>query len=467
MASDPIRLAGGPTERAAGERAAELFQEHGRMVYGLCRLLLRDPVEADDATQATFVSAFKSLLGGGAVREPAAWLGTIARNECRARSHARMREPLPLHDDDLGHVRGPHEEANRRMAVEEIREAIAELPEKQREAVVLRDLYGLRYDEVGAALGVSRPSVEALLFRARRSLRASLKPLASGALAVPIAVREGIAQALPGFASSAAGQGGLAGSMTAGAASGGLLAKLVAAPVAAKLAAVVAVGAAGSAGVVGAERAARPDVAPLAAQRAPLVASRQQASPPRDNRLRRGAIEAATDPVGLSLTTGDSGVAGAVDDDDAGGMPHGGTVGDDDIRRATTAPERGEDRSSRLERAGSEPDEEEKASSSASGGTGTADDSHESSATERAEPRAKHQSGDDDRSRDGADEDATALEWRGGDDSAESTEAEADEPEVDEPEADEPEKDESSDDDGEHEHEDEDEDGPEESEPPA
>jgi RNA polymerase sigma-70 factor (ECF subfamily) len=219
-------------------------------------MLLRDPVEADDATQATFVSAFKALLGGGAVREPAAWLATIARNECRGRSHARMREPLPLLDSDLGHAHGPHEEVNRRLAVEEIREAIAELPEKQREAVVLRDLYGLRYDEVGAALGLSRPAVEALLFRGRRRLRASLKPLASGALTVPLAVREGIAQALPGFGASAAGTGALAGGVTASAAGGGLIAKIAAAPVAAKLAAAaVAVGAAGSAGLVGAEQA--------------------------------------------------------------------------------------------------------------------------------------------------------------------------------------------------------------------
>ncbi len=256
MATDPIRLAGGPHERAAGEHVAELFQEHGRVVYGLCRMLLRDPVEADDATQATFVSAFKALLGGGAVREPAAWLATIARNECRGRAHARMREPLPLLESDLGHAHGPHEEVNRRLAVEEIREAIAELPDKQREAVVLRDLYGLRYDEVGAALGLSRPSVEALLFRGRRRLRVSLKPLASGVLAVPLAVREGIAQALPGFGASVAGTGALAGGVTASAAGGGLIAKIAAAPMAAKLAAAaVAVGAAGSAGLVGAEQA--------------------------------------------------------------------------------------------------------------------------------------------------------------------------------------------------------------------
>ena len=193
MAVDPIRSAGDPQTRVVGTQTAELFEEHGRMVYGLCRALLRDPDDADDATQVTFISAYKSLLGGNQVREPAAWLATIARNECTARARARMREPLPLVDADLGHTQGPESELDRRAVVEELQQAISELPEKQREAVVLRDLYGLQYTEVSAALGMSVASVESLLFRARRSLRVSLKPLASGVLAVPVAVREGIA----------------------------------------------------------------------------------------------------------------------------------------------------------------------------------------------------------------------------------------------------------------------------------
>lgn len=252
------------------------------MVYGVCRALLRDPVEAEDATQSTFVSAYKALLGGGEVREPAAWLATIARNECRARAHQRMREPLPLLDVDVAHVQGPEAELDRRLVVEELQQAIAELPEKQREAVVLRDLYGLRYTEVGAALGMSVASVESLLFRARRSLRVSLKPLAGGALTVPLAVREGVAQALPGFAGAGASGGGAAG----GAMGLGLLAKLTGGPVVAKVAAgVVAVTAAGSAAVVGIEHAppgshARPPAAtPAVTQTAAPVVAPPGASP--------------------------------------------------------------------------------------------------------------------------------------------------------------------------------------------
>jgi len=252
VAVDPIRADGDPQLRVAVVRTHELFEQHAGMVYGLCRALLRDPDHADDATQATFISAYRSLLGGNRVRDPAPWLATIARNECLTRSRARMREPLPLQDADLGHVHGPEAELERKAVVSELQQAIAELPEKQREAVVLRDLYGMPYTEVGAALGISVASVESLLFRARRTLRVSLKPLASGALTVPVAVREGIAQALPALGGAGAAGGGA----TSGAAGLGLLAKLAGGPTAVKAAAGLAAAvAAGSIAVAGVEHA--------------------------------------------------------------------------------------------------------------------------------------------------------------------------------------------------------------------
>ena len=64
------------------------------MVYGVCRLILRDPIDAEDAAQQTFLSAYRGLLAGQEPRDPSAWLGTIARNECRSRLRARQTEPL-------------------------------------------------------------------------------------------------------------------------------------------------------------------------------------------------------------------------------------------------------------------------------------------------------------------------------------------------------------------------------------
>ena len=322
MAADPIRSAGDPDARVAGARIAELFERHSRMVYGLCRARLRDPDEADDATQATFVSAYAALLGGGKVRDPAAWIATIARNECTTRASARMREPLSLVDTDLVHGAGPEAELDRKAVVEELQQAIAELPDKQREAVVLRDLYGLHYNEVGAALGISVASVESLLFRARRTLRVSLKPLAGGSLVVPIAVREGVAQALPGFTTAGAAGGGAA----AGVVGLGLLAKLSGGPLAMKVVAgVAAVTAAGSAAVVGIEHADRG----LSHEAAPRSHVRSRPADSGAARMLAGAaVLAPTDNGQGGEARGRVGndVAGG-QGETAGGRQHGGSSG--------------------------------------------------------------------------------------------------------------------------------------------
>jgi RNA polymerase sigma factor (sigma-70 family) len=168
------------------------------MVLGLCRLLLRDPVEAEDAAQQVFLSAHRAVLRGSPPRDAHAWLAAIARNECRSRIHARMREPLTLPDlpSDLP---DPLAAAIRATDLEAIWAAISSLPRRQRRALVLREVGGLSYHELGRALGVSQSSVESLLFRARQQVRALV------AAATPLALRDDLARLIPGFDPGSAG----------------------------------------------------------------------------------------------------------------------------------------------------------------------------------------------------------------------------------------------------------------------
>ncbi|TML89599.1 MAG: RNA polymerase sigma factor [Actinobacteria bacterium] len=146
------------------------------MVEGLCRGLLRNAGEAEDAAQQTFLSAYRALIGGTEPREPGAWLAAIARNECLARIRTRMREPLPVEGLESEEARDdPVAEALRRADLDALWAAIRELPEQQREALLLREFSGLSYEELAVALGVSGPAVESLLFRARTRVRAQLK----------------------------------------------------------------------------------------------------------------------------------------------------------------------------------------------------------------------------------------------------------------------------------------------------
>lgn len=313
----------------ASARVADLFERHGRMVYGICRAMLRDVQEAEDATQQAFLSAHRALLGGAHVRDAGAWIASIARNECRARISAAMRAPLPAADEDLAEIPDRVDAAERRLQAGELRDALAELPDRQREAVILRYVYGLRYREVARALGLSVPATEALLFRARRAMRVRLRHATAAALVVPLSVREELALALPGFESHAG-----SGAAAAGVA-GGVLAKLVSAPAAAKLAtATVAVSAVGAVGVAESNR--------------PMPDARAEARPvaePRDEKIgapspdvANARLERDEDSSGDDHRGGGEGRSGRNDsDDDEGRVPGGGTSGGDDDRPRVTS----------------------------------------------------------------------------------------------------------------------------------
>ena len=175
-APESLRASGRPESGAAVARTEELYARHGRLVSGLCRALLRDRAEAEDASQQTFLAAHRALLNGTAPREPAAWLATIARNECWARIRARMREPLPAAEIDAeSHAADPLGEAIRRADLAALWQAVSELPQPQRDALLLREFGGLSYAELAEALAVTGPAVESLLFRARQGLRVRLQ----------------------------------------------------------------------------------------------------------------------------------------------------------------------------------------------------------------------------------------------------------------------------------------------------
>jgi RNA polymerase sigma-70 factor, ECF subfamily len=172
---EPLDLCGRP-DRAAAARTEELYGRYLRTVAGLCRALLRDRAEAEDATQQTFLSAHRALLNGTDPREPAAWLATIARNECWTRIRGRMREPLPVSELETASIEpDPYAEAVRRADLAALWSAIKELPRPQRDALLLREFGGLSYDELAEALAMSGSAVESLLFRARQRLRVQLR----------------------------------------------------------------------------------------------------------------------------------------------------------------------------------------------------------------------------------------------------------------------------------------------------
>jgi RNA polymerase sigma-70 factor (ECF subfamily) len=173
---EPLEPRSRSGDGAAAARTAQLYALYGRTVSGLCGALLRSRPEAEDATQQTFLSAHRALLAGTEPREPAAWLATIARNECWGRIRTRMRQPLTTAEiESASPADDPLTEAIRRADLAALWNAIEALPLQQRDAILLREFGGLSYDELAVALAVSGPAVESLLFRARQTLRAQLR----------------------------------------------------------------------------------------------------------------------------------------------------------------------------------------------------------------------------------------------------------------------------------------------------
>src|SRR2546426_12534521 len=119
---------GRPDPGAAGALLGRLFEQHGRTVYGLCRLLLRDVSEAEDAAQQTFLSAYRALRSGVVPRDGGAWLSTIARNECRSRARARMREPLALEPGLMAAGESLDDTPARSEQVRALKAALLDLP---------------------------------------------------------------------------------------------------------------------------------------------------------------------------------------------------------------------------------------------------------------------------------------------------------------------------------------------------
>jgi RNA polymerase sigma factor (sigma-70 family) len=272
-AARSLFVSGRPENGAAGAFLAELFERHSKMVLGLCRLLMRDPVEAEDAMQQTFLSAYRSILRGNVPRKPAAWLATIARNESLSRIRGRVREPIADPDQALaGTAPDALATAIANADLRALAKGIKALPRRQREALLLREFSGLSYGELAAALGLSEPAVESLLFRARRGLKTAM---ANGyaALPLPVALRDLLARSLAGGSSAA-----------------GPIAKLAALPAIAKVATgAVAVGIV-TVGAVTADRGLS------------IRHSRPRAHPRSPARLKHGSVPAPSVPAVTSVS---------------------------------------------------------------------------------------------------------------------------------------------------------------------
>ncbi|MGB9185473.1 MAG: sigma-70 family RNA polymerase sigma factor [Solirubrobacteraceae bacterium] len=157
-----------------------LYRRHVADVYRYLLAMLDRQADAEDATQTTFLHAYRALERGERPRDAGSWLRAIALNVSREHYRRASRRPdeVSLNDDPGELVLDPPT-----PAIGDVIRGLSCLPFNQRAALVMREFEGRSLAEIAVALDVSDSAVEALLFRGRRALREQLEETLSCAQA--------------------------------------------------------------------------------------------------------------------------------------------------------------------------------------------------------------------------------------------------------------------------------------------
>jgi len=162
-------------QRPRPDRSFErLYRRHVGDVYRYALAVMRNQADAEDVTQTTFMNALRAFQRGERPEKPQNWLIAIAHNVCRQRFRQSARRPAEVaFDEDVGSQLVETDDPA--PTGDDIRRALGHLGFNQRAALVMRELEGRSYAEIGEILELTPSAVETLIFRARRALREQLE----------------------------------------------------------------------------------------------------------------------------------------------------------------------------------------------------------------------------------------------------------------------------------------------------
>src|SRR5690242_6312434 len=178
--------------RRGDDRAFEaLYERYHRRIQAYVFGMVKDHQRAEDVTQEVFVSALRRMR---ATERPIAfkpWIYEIAKNACIDQFRRSKRAEEVSFDADEGLAPSdygrlvskepvPDAAVAAKQQLAHVVGAFGGLSEAHHQILVLRELEGLSYREIGERMGLSRPAVESTLFRARRRLSEEYDELASG-----------------------------------------------------------------------------------------------------------------------------------------------------------------------------------------------------------------------------------------------------------------------------------------------
>src|SRR3954465_4016522 len=179
--------------RRGSDRAfEELYARYHRRISSYIFGMVKDHARAEDLTQDVFVSALRRMRDTDRPIAFKPWVYEIAKNACIDQFRRSRRAEEVSYDAEEGMGAAdygrlvsaeamPEAELESKTKLDHLRGAFGGLSETHHEILVMRELEGLSYREIGERLGMSRPSVESTLFRARRRLTEEYEELVSGA----------------------------------------------------------------------------------------------------------------------------------------------------------------------------------------------------------------------------------------------------------------------------------------------
>jgi RNA polymerase sigma-70 factor (ECF subfamily) len=163
-----------------------LIERHQQHIFNLCYRMLRQFEEADDATQDTFLKAYRSLKQFRGDARLKTWLCQIARNECLNRlRHENMASLDQQLTTDYSFqiadsMPSPLELIEQQETQSIVHEAINKLPHQYRLVITLFHLNGLSYEEISQVMEIPMGTVKTHIFRARELLKSKLQAFVEG-----------------------------------------------------------------------------------------------------------------------------------------------------------------------------------------------------------------------------------------------------------------------------------------------
>jgi RNA polymerase sigma factor (sigma-70 family) len=157
---------------ARGERGAfeQIFRSYHQELYRYCLAIVRNREDAEDVLQATMAAALRALPGEDRDLALRPWLYRVAHNESISLLRSRRESPGRSEPEDMAVESAAHAAEER----DRLRRLVADLqalPERQRSAIVMRELSGLSYPEIGAALESTQGAARQTVFEARSTLQ--------------------------------------------------------------------------------------------------------------------------------------------------------------------------------------------------------------------------------------------------------------------------------------------------------